>query len=69
MVGITIYDERTGVAAIGRLLHMPETTFVGQGDEVRPYLGELYERVIGEAVGVCFKTILAERRGAGDQST
>jgi len=35
-----IYDERGSLTPAGRILHMPEITFVGQVDRVRPPLSD-----------------------------
>jgi hypothetical protein len=50
VVAVNIFDERKSVSAPGRVLHMPETTIVGQEDEVYPPLGEDIRGVIREEV-------------------
>ena len=40
VVAVSIFDERSKVSDEGRLLHMPETTIVGQKDDVFPQLDD-----------------------------
>jgi hypothetical protein len=43
---IELVDERGNVSGFGRSLHMPETTLVGQEDDVRPVLDGATEALI-----------------------
>lgn len=50
VVAVNIYDERRSVSEPGRILHMPETTFVGQEDQVYPPLDDSVRAVIRNEV-------------------
>jgi hypothetical protein len=51
-VNVRVYDERGEVSEPGRLLYMPQTTIVGQTDDVYPVIDEATRRLIQtEAAG------------------
>jgi hypothetical protein len=50
IAAIEIFDDRTGTAVEGRLLHMPDWTIVGQEDEFAPVLDERQREIIRDEV-------------------